>query len=61
MPDEEIDNTDLCPLSIAFDRSPGHLIVSCVWPKSEYVYELVAELARRHGLAIYSPQAEIIV
>lgn len=61
IPEEEIDNTDLCPWSIAFDRSPGHLIISCVWPKSDYVYELVAELARKHGLAIYSPQAEIIV
>ena len=61
VPDEEIDNIDLCPWSIAFDRSPGHLIVSCVWPKADYVYELVAELARKYGLAIYSPQAEIIV
>lgn len=61
MPEEEIDDTDLCPWSTAFDRSPGHLIISCVWPKADYVYELVTELARKHGLAIYSPQAEIIV
>ena len=60
IPEEEIDNTDLCPWSIAFDRSPGHLIVSCVWSKAEYVYELVAQLARKHGLAIYNPQTENI-
>ena len=61
IPEEEIDNTDLCPWSIAFDRSPGHLIVSCVWPKADYVYELVAELARKHQLVLFSPQAELIV
>ena len=61
IPEEEIDNTELCPWSIAFDRSPGHLIISCVWSKADYVYNLVAELARKHELAIYSPQAEIIV
>ena len=61
VPEEDIDNTDLCPWSIAFDRSPGHLIISCVWPKADYVYGLVAELARKHNLALFSPQAEIIV
>ena len=61
IPEEEIDNTDLCPWSIAFDRSPGHLIVSCVWTKADYVYDLVAELARKHQLALFSPQAELIV
>ena len=61
IPEEDIDNIDLCPWSIAFDRSPGHLILSCVWPKADYVYEIVAELACKHGLALFSPQAEIIV
>ena len=37
IPEEEIDNTDLCPWSIAFDRSPGHLIVSCVWSNWHYL------------------------
>ena len=61
IPDEEIDNTDLCPWSVEFDRSEGHILICCVWPKADYVYELIAELARKHGLALYSPQAEIIV
>ena len=61
VPEDEINNTDLCPWSIAFDRSPGHLIISCVWPKADYVYELIAELARKHELALFSPQAELIV
>src|SRR6185437_9883545 len=51
VPDERIDDTDYCPWSIAFDRSPGHLIMGCVWSKAEYVDGFVRELARKHGLA----------
>ncbi len=60
IPEEQIDNTDLCPWSIAFDKSSGHLLVCCVWEKADYVYELLAGLSVKHNLAIYSPQAEII-
>ena len=56
VPEEDIDNTDLCPWSIEFDRSPGHLIIPCVWSKAEYVESLLHELAAKHGLAIYNPQ-----
>ncbi|WP_218420057.1 hypothetical protein, partial [Alteromonas lipotrueae] len=52
---------ELCPWSVAFDKSEGHLIISCVWPKADYVYELVADLAQKHELSIFSPQAELIV
>ncbi|HEV2663734.1 MAG TPA: hypothetical protein VG324_02425 [Blastocatellia bacterium] len=59
--EEDIDNTDLCPWSIAFDRSPGHLIMCCVWPKADYVERLVKELAQKHELAVFDPQTEEII
>ncbi|WP_444894826.1 hypothetical protein [Microbulbifer sp. SSSA005] len=61
VPEEEIDNTDLCPWSIAFDCSPGHLIISCVWPKADYVTDLLADLAEKHELAFFSSAAEVII
>ena len=57
IPEERIDNTDYCPWSIAFDRSPGHLIMCCVWSKAEYVDGFVRQLARKHGLAVFDPQS----
>lgn len=48
----------LCPWSYEFDRSPGHLIVSCVWPKADYVGNLLKKLALKHGLAFYDPQSD---
>jgi hypothetical protein len=59
--EEDIDNTDLCPWSITFDRSPGHLIMGCVWPKADYVERLVKELAQKHELAVFDPQTEEII
>jgi hypothetical protein len=61
LPDDEIGNTNLCPWSVSFDRSPGHLIMCCVWSKADYVDSLVKELARKHGLAIFDPQAGVII
>ena len=58
--DDDIDNHDLCPWSCAFDRSPGHLIMCCVWPKAEYVADLVFNLAAEHELAVFDPQSESI-
>ena len=57
VPDDRIDDTDYCPWSIAFDRSPGHLIMPCVWSKAEYVDGLIRTLARKHGLAVFDPQS----
>lgn len=55
--DEEIDNIDLCPWSIAFDKSLGHLIISCVWSKAEYVQDLLMKLAKKYSLALFDPQS----
>ena len=58
--EEEIDNHDLCPWSVAFDQSPAHLIMCCVWSKADYVGQLLRDLALKHGLALYDPQSERI-
>ena len=60
VPEDAIDDTDLCPWSIAFDRSPGHLIMCCVWSKAEHVEGVIKGLAAKHGLAVFDPQAGAI-
>ncbi len=59
-PEEKLDDKEFCPWSVAFDRSAGHLIVSCVWSRADAVGELVQRLAAKHGLAFYDPQSERI-
>lgn len=58
IPEEEIGNHDYCPWSCKLDQSPGHVIMSCVWSKATYVHQLVRDLARKHGLAVYDPQSD---
>jgi hypothetical protein len=60
IPEEKIDDHDYCPWSCKLDRSPGHVIMSCVWPKATYAHQLVQDLARKHGLAIYDPQSDAV-
>jgi hypothetical protein len=60
VPEEQLGNLDLCPWSIAFDRSPGHLIIPCVWSKANHCERLIKGLAQKHGLAVYDPQSERI-
>jgi hypothetical protein len=60
IPDDLVDDHDLCPWSCALDRSPGHVIMPSVWSKAEYVSVFVHSLARKHGLAVYDPQADRI-
>jgi hypothetical protein len=55
IPEEEIDNHDLCPWSVKLDRSPAHVIMACVWSRADYVDQLIRTL--KHGLAVYDPQA----
>ncbi|HGS5310102.1 TPA: hypothetical protein ACMDV7_004490, partial [Vibrio parahaemolyticus] len=61
IPDDKVDDIDFCPWSCEFDRSASHIIISSVWPKSDYVYELVQSLAVKHELALFNPQAEVVV
>lgn len=60
VPDDRIDDHDYCPWSCALDRSPGHVIMPCVWSQAANVEELVYDLARKHGLAVYDPQSDYI-
>lgn len=60
IPEERIDDHDYCPWSCKLDRSPGHIIMSCLWSKATYIHQLVQDLARKHGLAVYDPQSEVV-
>ena len=57
VPEDRLDDHDYCPWSCALDRSPGHVIMPCVWSKADYVTRFIHELARKHGLAVYDPQS----
>lgn len=61
VPADRVDDHDLCPWSVAMDRSPGHVIMCCIWPKADEVGRLLRSLAARHGLAMYDPQSEQII
>ncbi len=56
VPDDRIDDHDYCPWSCALDRSPGHVIMPCVWSQADNVRRFVTQLADRYGLAVYDPQ-----
>jgi hypothetical protein len=58
IPKGKIDDPDLCPWSCKLDRSPGHVILCCVWSKGTYVSQLVESLAQKHGLAMFDPQTD---
>ena len=60
IPEERIGDYDYCPWSCALDHSPGYVIMPCVWSKATYVDQLVHDLARKHGLVVYDPQASKI-
>jgi hypothetical protein len=59
--EEEIDNVDLCPWSSTFDKSEGHIIMSCIIIKHEYINELVQDLAKKYELSFYEPQNKVFV
>lgn len=54
--EEEIGDLDLCPWSVTFDKSEGHIIMSCVFSKADHVSDLIKELAQKHELSFYEPQ-----
>lgn len=59
--EDEINNLDICPWSIAFDKSEGHIIMSCVFSRAEYINGLILELAQKYELSFYDPQNIIFV
>jgi hypothetical protein len=61
VPEDRVGDVELCPWSIAFDRSDGYIIMCCVWPKADYVGQLVSALAAKHGLVFYDPQSDRVI
>jgi hypothetical protein len=53
----EVDDVDYCPWSCTLDRSGMHVIMPCVWSKAEDVFAFVHELATKHSLVLFDPQA----
>ena len=57
----EIGDLDLCPWSVTFDKSEGHIIMSCEFSKAEYVNGLIKEFAKKYELSFYEPQNNTFV
>lgn len=55
LPDDDADNS---PWSCGFDKSAGHLIVSCRWSRADEIAELIENLAEKHKLVFYDPQSD---
>ena len=60
VPANRLGDHEYSPWSCEIDHLPGHVIMASVWPKADYVDNLVKELARKHGLAVFDPQSERI-
>jgi hypothetical protein len=56
VPDDLIDDSDYCPWSCALGRSPGYVVLSCVWSQAQAVGKFVWNLAAKHRLALFDPQ-----
>ena len=59
--EDEVGNLDLCPWSVNFDKSEGHIIMSCAFSKAEYVNALILEVAKKYELSFYEPQNKTFV
>ncbi|HXD87513.1 MAG TPA: hypothetical protein VN641_13535 [Urbifossiella sp.] len=56
VPDDRIDDSDYCPWSCDLNRSPGHVLMACVWSQAQAVRTLVWNLATKYRLAMFDPQ-----
>lgn len=52
------DDIDSCPWSIAFDQSPGGVVICMVWSVGDEVVNFLLEQASRCGLVAYDPQSD---
>ena len=57
IPADQIEDKNQCPWSGAMNKSAGHVIMYCEWPRAEYIANLIKSLAAKHGLAFYDPQS----
>lgn len=60
VPEDRIDDHELCPWSCAMDRSSAHLVIASVWSRAEATHRTLLELARKHGVALFDPQSGCI-
>jgi hypothetical protein len=56
VPVERIGDFDFSPWSFENERSDRYVIMSCVWSHADYIYDLVLNLAKKHGLVMFDPQ-----
>lgn len=59
--EDEVGDLDLCPWSVTFDKSEGHIIMSCEISKSEYINTLIKEFAEKYELSFYEPQNKTFI
>lgn len=52
------DDVDECPWSVEIAVSDGAVVMSMVWSRVEEVAPYVLELAAKHDLSCYDPQAD---
>jgi hypothetical protein len=55
VPEDQVDD---CPWSVAFDQSDGHVVMSISRSRAEEMLAVVRDLAAKHGLVCYDPQAD---
>jgi hypothetical protein len=58
--EELTSSTDPAVWSVPFERSAGHVVMSCIASKSAEVGRLVRKLALQHGLAVYEPDPGVV-
>jgi hypothetical protein len=55
--DLEAENDD-SPWATEFERSPGHLLMTVSWSRAEEVFDVICQIARKHGLAVIETERE---
>lgn len=60
VPEEEFDNMNYCPWSCALPHSGMAVVMACVWSMAEEVEAFVKDLAKKHGLVFFGPQADTV-
>lgn len=58
VPDDKIDDKDLCPWSCEISHSGMAVVTACVWSMADKVGHFVEELAIKHRLVFFDPQSE---
>lgn len=57
-PEIDDDPSEECPWAMEFERSPGHILMSVSWSRAEEMFEVICELATKHGLAVIETEQE---